>query len=126
MIGYEMIEKLEYLHSKNFIYRDFKPENIMIGKEDNFRELILIDFGLAKLYKTLDLKHIPEKEKLGFIGTLRYASINSHLWKELSRRDDLESLGYVLIYLVKGTLPWMNLNSELEREAKKEYVFKIK
>ena len=68
MIGFELIDRLEYVHKKNLLYRDMKPENIMIGKEDDYRQLYLIDFGLAKLYKTFENKHIPHKKKFGMVG----------------------------------------------------------
>ena len=105
MIGLEMIDRIKVIHNKHYIYRDIKPENIMIGDITNYSSIYLIDFGLAKLYKNMDGKHIPENIRRGLVGTPRYASINSHNGIELSRRDDLESLAYMLIYLVKGTLP---------------------
>jgi len=66
----------------------------------------LIDFGLAKYYIDSEGNHIPFFEKKGLIGTARYASVNCHLGHEQSRRDDLEGLGYIVLYFAKGTLPW--------------------
>lgn len=71
----------------------------------------LIDFGLSKLF-VIDGEHIEYKENKGMIGTARYASIHALKGHEQSRRDDLESVGYLLIYLMTGTLPWMNINSD--------------
>ncbi|CAK86492.1 unnamed protein product (macronuclear) [Paramecium tetraurelia] len=107
-IGLQLLERLEQLHLKNLIHRDLKPENIVIGWQD-IDVVYLIDFGLSKYYKDNHGNHIPMIEKKGIIGTARYASIGAHLGREQSRRDDLESLAYVLIYLNKGKLPWMNL-----------------
>ncbi|CAD8181495.1 unnamed protein product [Paramecium octaurelia] len=107
-IGLQLLERLEQLHQKNLIHRDLKPENLVIGWQD-IDVIYLIDFGLSKCYKDNQGNHIPMIEKKGIIGTARYASIGAHLGREQSRRDDLESLAYVLIYLNKGKLPWMNL-----------------
>ena len=101
-----MITRLEALHNKNLIHRDIKPENYVIGYGSNFTVVHLIDFGLAKYYKDSEGNHIPFIEKKGMIGTARYASTNAHLGYEQSRRDDLEALGYVLLYFAKGKLPW--------------------
>ena len=105
-IAIEMINRLEILHNKNIIHRDIKPENFMISTKDNI--IYLIDFGLSKLYKE-NGKHIKFKESNTLIGTARYASINNHKGYEYSRRDDLESLGYIFIYLLNRKLPWQGL-----------------
>ena len=81
----------------------------MIGDTSNYATIYLIDFGLSKRYKNADGKHCEQIQRKGLVGTPRYASINSHNGKELSRRDDLESLAYMLIYLANGNLPWMNI-----------------
>lgn len=84
-----------------------KPENILIGLEENASVLYLIDFGLAKQWKNMSTnEHIPYKDKKNLTGTARYASANTHLGIEQSRRDDLEGAGYVMLYLLKGELPW--------------------
>lgn len=84
------------------VHRDLKPENILIGKAGDADKLYLVDFGISKFYKDKDGLHIGLNKKKPFVGTSRYASIAAHNGHELSRKDDLESLGYVLIYLMCG------------------------
>ena len=106
MIFDQMINRVEYLHSKSLIHRDIKPENFLIGYQKRSNILYIIDFGLSKRYRdSKTLKHIPYRDTKAFTGTIRYASINTHLGIEQSRRDDLEATGYTLIYLLKGILP---------------------
>ncbi|CAD8126886.1 unnamed protein product [Paramecium sonneborni] len=114
-IGIILIDRLKMLHSKNLLHRDLKPDNMCIGYDD-IDQIYLIDFGLAKYYKDSQGNHIAQSDKKGIIGTARYASLTAHLGKEQSRRDDIESLGYVLVYLAKGRLPWMNLNTNTKSE----------
>lgn len=118
MMADQMITRLEFIHTKDIIHRDLKPENFLIGLDKSCNTIYLIDFGLAKKYREKGV-HIPFKEKVGLVGTARYTSINSHLGNEQSRRDDLESLGYILIYFLKGELPWMNLNGTTKEEKHK-------
>nr|CAD2164415.1 unnamed protein product [Meloidogyne enterolobii] len=115
-LGEQMIHRIRHLHQRGFIHRDIKPENFLMGlppgKEST---LYLIDFGLARRYRFREgenrtLTHIPFRRGRSFIGTAKYASLNSHKNIELSRRDDLESLAYVLIELVNGHLPWKNIS----------------
>ncbi|OMJ86115.1 hypothetical protein SteCoe_12473 [Stentor coeruleus] len=108
MIADQLLSRIQALHSYHYLHRDIKPENILIGR-DNFTNLIyLIDFGLSKKFKDSTKKHIKYKEGKGFTGNQRFSSSNSLLGIEQSRRDDLEAIGYVLIYFVKGFLPWEN------------------
>ncbi|XP_027694152.1 casein kinase I-like [Vombatus ursinus] len=103
----QMITRLEYLHSKNFIHRDIKPDNFLMGVGRHRNKLFLIDFGLANRYRDSTTKeHIQYGENKNLTGTARYASLNAHRGVEQSRRDDLESLGYVLMYFIRSSLPW--------------------
>ena len=112
MLADEMINRMEYIHSKNIIHRDIKPDNFVIGSGKHCNKIYIIDFGLAKKYRDNGTRqHIPYREDKYLAGTRRYASINAHLGIEQSRRDDMESLGYVLMYFNRGNLPWQGLNS---------------
>ena len=106
LIAIQSIERLEFIHYKNLIYRDVKPENIMIGLKDP-NIIYIIDFGLCQKYRSSKTgKHIQFKETKKFNGTLIYASSYVLQGKESSRRDDLISLAYTLIFLYKRNLPW--------------------
>ena len=125
MLGVTMLTRLESLHSKGLLHRDIKPENACIGIGNEYNLIYLIDFGLSKPFLENNGTHIPLIEKKGLVGTARYASINAHMGYELSRRDDLESLMYMLVYLARGTLPWQNLISD-SKDAKYGNIFKMK
>jgi serine/threonine protein kinase len=110
MVAIHMICRLEYLHQRSYIHRDIKPDNFVFGVGTNSNTLYMIDLGLAKKYRDIKtFEHIPYGEDKGVTGTARYVSINVHLGVDQSCRDDLESVGYVLISLVAGHLPWENL-----------------
>lgn len=107
IIADQLISRIETFQELTYIHRDLKPENILIGMEENAQTLYLIDFGLAKRWKNPATgEHIPYRDKKSLTGTARYASANTHLGIEQSRRDDLEGAGYVILYLLKGELPW--------------------
>jgi serine/threonine protein kinase len=119
LLGIQMLSRIEFLHEKGFIHRDIKPENFVIGLNDKSSTVYVIDFGLAKRYKDKNTgQHIPYRENRHLIGTARYASLNAHLGIEQSRRDDIESIGYVIIYFLAGRLPWQSKNDKAKSPAK--------
>ena len=107
MIFYQMLERLEFMHGRNYIHRDIKPDNMMMGLAAKSDTLFFVDFGLScSILDPRTGKHIAKASGKSLIGTCRYVSVNSHKGYELSRRDDLITVGYVIINLLKGSLPW--------------------
>ena len=111
MLGIQILKRIKTLHDNNFIHRDIKPENFTIGLKKMNNIIYMIDYGLTRKYCDSHKKHIPYKEGKSLTGTALYASIYTHKGIEQSRRDDLESLGYMMIYFCKGELPWMNVKA---------------
>ena len=110
MLVDQMITCIEYLHRSNFIHRDIKPDNFLMGINRRENQVMVIDFGLSKQYRDPDTGlHIPCQKTNNMTGTARYASLNAMRGIEQSRRDDMEALGYVFIYLLKGKLPWQGI-----------------
>ena len=112
MLADQMISRLEYVHTHNMIHRDLKPENFLMGTGKHWNKLFLIDFGLAKKFRDSRTgQHISCRKGKSLTGTPLYASIRAHLGSEQSRRDDMESLGYVLMYFNRANLPWQGLQA---------------
>ena len=120
-IAKQVISILEFIHSKGLIHRDIKPDNFLIGLNNDINNIYIIDFGLCKPFLIND-SHICEKRTNNLIGSLTYASINAHNCTELSRRDDLESVGYMLLYFYLGKLPWQDTNKDKIMQMKLDII----
>ena len=112
-IGIRIIHILKNVHNKGLIHRDIKPDNFLFGI-NNTNNIYLIDFGFCKSYLDINNNHLKQKQTSNIIGSRNYASITCHKYHELSRRDDLESLSYMLMYFYTGWLPWNNITDDFE------------
>lgn len=127
MLTIDLLKILQYIHHSNIVHRDLKPDNIVIGNSNNNCNIYLLDFGLSKNYREKESGHHIELVKnKSLVGSMRYASIRNHKGYEQSRRDELESLSYILVYLLRrGNLPWNGLSSE-NKEDKSKRICQIK
>mmetsp|Transcript_13377 Transcript_13377/g.24613 ORF Transcript_13377/g.24613 Transcript_13377/m.24613 type:complete len:343 (-) Transcript_13377:42-1070(-) len=114
LVAQQVLHRIQYLHSKCILHRDIKPENFMFGLRGKCHHIYIIDFGLSKRY--YEDKHVQMRKNLSLTGTARYASINAHLGVEQSRRDDLEAIGHMLMYFLRGSLPWSGLEAKTQEE----------
>lgn len=112
MVSMQLLDRLEFIHSKGLLYRDVKSENFLLGqyKQPNHKFVHIIDFGLSKEYiNPITKEHVPFNVKKGSVGTPRYMSIHALQHHEQGRRDDLEAMSYLFLYLYAGRLPWQGL-----------------
>jgi len=124
-IGFQMIEILEYIHNKHIIHRDIKPDNFVTGLNEKRKYIYILDFGLSKKFRSSKtLKHYPVIKSKNLTGTARYASINALNGLTQSRRDDLEAVGYVIMYFLRGRLPWQGIPVKNKEERYKKIMEK--
>ena len=127
MLGIQMIDRIEYVHSRKIIHRDIKPDNFVIGRGLKSHIVYILDFGLSKKYWSVSHRcHLPFIKGKKLTGTARYASINALSGCEQSRRDDLESIGYIIMYFIRGSLPWQGLKVNKKEDRYKKICEKKK
>ena len=122
----DFISRIKEFHASGLVHRDIKPENFCLGGED-LKDVYLIDFGLSKPYLDSKGEHVPFEKNRGFVGTRRYASKYAHKGYLQSRRDDLEAIGYLTIFLIKGSLPWQDIKTRTKtKKEKHQKLFEMK
>ena len=127
MLGIQMVDRIEYIHSRKIIHRDIKPDNFVMGRGLKSHIVYVLDFGLSKKYWSSSHKcHIPFIDGKKLTGTARYASINALSGYEQSRRDDLESIGYIIMCFIRGSLPWQGLKINKKEDRYKKICEKKK
>lgn len=123
-LAVQMLTLVALVHDEGFVHRDIKPDNFCTSAGG---QICIIDFGLSKCYlNPTTREHIPFRTDKHLTGTARYASVRNHMGHEQSRRDDLESLGYVLIYFLRGRLPWQNIKKNDSEEQKYKKMMEMK
>eukprot|EP01031_Cornospumella_fuschlensis_P031304 gene31304-37833_t len=129
MLAVQMIDRLAFVHSKHYIHRGVKPANFVMGTGSKTKVCHIIDFDLSSKYTTgfkYTKNHIPYSEGWQLTGNVIFASINNHLGIAQSRRDDIESLGYTLLYFLRGSLPWERLVNNQSRRQRNQRILESK
>ena len=121
MIAPLIIDTIQIVHAAGVIHKDIKPHNFLLGRGKNAHKVYIIDFGLSKKYHS-EGKHIPFRIGRSLIGTARYVGLNVHRGYEASRRDDMESIAYMLIYFLRGRLPWQGIGSSISKQKRNELI----
>ena len=125
MIGLQIVNRIESLHKLGYLHRDIKPDNFLIGTHSKKSRVYMIDLGLSKKYIDKNQNHISIRYDTNFTGSFRYSSIRNHKGIEQSRRDDLESIGYMLIFFLKKKLPWQGLKGST-KSKRSSNIFNVK
>jgi serine/threonine protein kinase len=119
LLSLKIFNIIKGIHESGYIHRDIKPDNFVIGFGESHNNIFLIDFGLSISYiNTKTMQHREYQHKHQFTGSFRYSSINNHKGIQQSRRDDLESICYMMVYFYKGKLPWQNIQAKDKRNKK--------
>eukprot|EP00457_Paulinella_chromatophora_P007497 gb/GEZN01007520.1/.p1 GENE.gb/GEZN01007520.1/~~gb/GEZN01007520.1/.p1 ORF type:complete len:455 (+),score=54.07 gb/GEZN01007520.1/:94-1458(+) len=125
MLAIELLRRIEFQHTNQYLHRDIKPDNFLMGLRQNSHIVFMIDMGLSKRFEDPETqRHIPYRENRKLIGTPRYTSINTHLGVEQTRRDDLESIAYMLLYFLRGKLPWQGLRAKTKEDKYQRILMK--